>query len=168
MTSAAKRPPSPSFLLAHPAHSIALGFGAGLSPWAPGTVGSLLAWALYPLLRAPVSEGLFLLLLASFFLAGVIACDRAAKALGTEDPGAVVWDEMIAVWLVLFFCPPGLAWQAAGVALFRLFDIAKPEPIATLERRFHGGLGIMIDDLAAAGYVLLVLAVAVHFLGAQA
>jgi len=160
--------PTTAFLLAHPAHFIALGFGAGLSPWAPGTVGSLLAWALYPLLRTPVSEGLFLLLLASFFLAGVIACDRTAKALASGDPGAVVWDEMIAVWLVLFFCPPGLAWQAAGVALFRLFDIAKPEPIATLERRFRGGFGIMIDDLAAAGYVLLVLAVAVHFLGAHA
>jgi len=163
--SAERTRPSVAFLLQHPAHFIALGFGAGLSPRAPGTVGSLLAWALYPLLRAPVSEGLFLLLLTSFFLAGVIACDRTAKALGTKDPGAVVWDEMIAVWLVLFFCPPGLAWQVAGVALFRLFDIVKPEPIATLERRFRGGLGIMIDDLAAAGYVLLVLALAVHFLG---
>ena len=160
--------PTAAFLLAHPAHFIALGFGSGLSPWAPGTVGSLLAWALYPLLRSPVSEGVFLLLLVSFFLAGILACERTAKALGSGDPGAVVWDEMLAVWLVLFFCPPGLAWQAAGVALFRLFDIAKPEPIATLERRFRGGLGIMIDDLAAAGYVLLVLAVAVHFLGAQA
>lgn len=167
MTAERKRPTA-AFLLAHPAHFIALGFGAGLSPWAPGTVGSLLAWTLYPLLRAPVSEGLFLLLLTSFFLAGVIACDRTSKALASGDPGAVVWDEMLAVWLVLFFCPPGLAWQAAGVALFRLFDIAKPEPIATLERRFRGGLGIMIDDLAAAGYVLLVLAVAVHFLGAHA
>lgn len=160
--------PTAAFLLAHPAHFIALGFGAGLSPWAPGTVGSLLAWALYPLLRSPVSEGVFLLLLVSFFLAGILACERTAKALGSGDPGAVVWDEMLAVWLVLFFCPPGLAWQAAGVALFRLFDIAKPEPIATLERRFRGGLGIMIDDLAAAGYVLLVLAVAVHFLGGRA
>ncbi|CUB07630.1 MULTISPECIES: phosphatidylglycerophosphatase A family protein [Tepidiphilus] len=160
--------PTAAFLLAHPAHFIALGFGSGLSPWAPGTVGSLLAWALYPLLRSPVSEGVFLLLLVSFFLAGILACERTAKALGSGDPGAVVWDEMLAVWLVLFFCPPGLAWQAAGVALFRLFDIAKPEPIATLERRFRGGLGIMIDDLAAAGYVLLVLAVAVHFLGGRA
>ena len=160
--------PTAAFLLAHPAHFIALGFGSGLSPWAPGTVGSLLAWALYPLLRSPVSEGVFLLLLVSFFLAGILACERTAKALGSGDPGAVVWDEMLTVWLVLFFCPPGLAWQAAGVALFRLFDIAKPEPIATLERRFRGGLGIMIDDLAAAGYVLLVLAVAVHFLGGRA
>ena len=160
--------PTAAFLLAHPAHFIALGFGSGLSPWAPGTVGSLLAWALYPLLRSPVSEGVFLLLLVSFFLAGILACERTAKALGSGDPGAVVWDEMLAVWLVLFFCPPGLAWQAAGVALFRLFDIAKPEPIATLERRFRGGLGIIIDDLAAAGYVLLVLAVAVHFLGGRA
>ena len=160
--------PTAAFLLAHPAHFIALGFGSGLSPWAPGTVGSLLAWALYPLMRTPVSEGVFLLLLVSFFLAGILACERTAKALGSGDPGAVVWDEMLAVWLVLFFCPPGLAWQAAGVALFRLFDIAKPEPIATLERRFRGGLGIMSDDLAAAGYVLLVLAVAVHFLGGRA
>ena len=160
--------PTAAFLLAHPAHFIALGFGSGLSPWAPGTVGSLLAWSLYPLMRTPVSEGVFLLLLVSFFLAGILACERTAKALGSGDPGAVVWDEMLAVWLVLFFCPPGLAWQAAGVALFRLFDIAKPEPIATLERRFRGGLGIMIDDLAAAGYVLLVLAVAVHFLGGRA
>ena len=157
--------PTTRLLLSHPAHFISLGFGAGLSPWAPGTVGTLLGWALYPLIRTPVSEFVFLALLASFFLAGVLAAERTGKALGVSDHGGIVWDEMVAVWLVLLFTPATLLWQAVAVALFRFFDIVKPPPVRWADRSFKGGFGVMFDDLVAAGYALLALAVLVHLQG---
>jgi len=157
--------PSVRLLLSHPAHFISLGLGSGLAPRAPGTFGTLAAWLLYPLLRAPVSELVFLALLTSFFVAGIIAADRTGRALGVSDHGAIVWDEMVAFWLVLFFAPPGLAWQAAAFVLFRFFDIVKPPPIGWADRRVKGGFGVMLDDLIAAGYAILVLAVLVHLVG---
>ncbi|MBV2262549.1 MAG: phosphatidylglycerophosphatase A [Thauera sp.] len=157
--------PTARLLMSHPAHFISLGFGAGLSPWAPGTVGTLLGWVLYPLIRTPVSEFVFLALLASFFLAGVLAAERTGRALGVPDHGGIVWDEMVAIWLVLLFTPAGLLWQAIAVALFRFFDIVKPPPVRWADRSFKGGFGVMFDDLVAAGYTLLVLAALVHLLG---
>ncbi len=157
--------PTPRLLLSHPAHFLSLGFGAGLSPWAPGTAGTLLAWALYPLLRVPLSEFVFLALLVSLFLAGVIAAERTGQALGAPDHGAIVWDEIIATWLVLAFTPPTLLWQAVAVALFRFFDIVKPPPVSWADRSFKGGFGVMFDDIVAAGYTLLALAVLVNVFG---
>lgn len=154
--------PTARLLLSHPAHFIALGFGAGLSPWAPGTAGTLLAWALYPLIRTPLSEFVFLALLASLFIAGVLAAERTGQALGVPDHGGIVWDEMVATWLVLLFTPPNLAWQMAAVALFRFFDIVKPPPVRWADRALKGGFGVMVDDLVAAGYTLLALAVLVN------
>ena len=136
-----------------------------MSPWAPGTVGTLLGWALYPLIRTPLSEFVFLALLASFFLAGVLAAERTGRALGVPDHGGIVWDEMVAIWLVLLFTPAGLLWQVVAVVLFRFFDIAKPPPVRWADRSFKGGFGVMFDDIVAAGYTLLVLAVLVHLLG---
>lgn len=158
--------PTFNFLLSHPAHVIALGFGSGLSPRAPGTMGSLLAWMIYPLIKTPVSDTVFVVFLAVFFVLGVIVCERAGKALGVSDHGAIVWDEIVAVWLVLLFAPATLAWQAVAVALFRFFDIVKPQPIGWADRRLKGGFGVMFDDILAAGYALLALAVLVHFFGA--
>ena len=86
--------PTARLMMSHPAHFISLGFGSGLSPWAPGTMGTLLAWALYPLIRTPLSEFVFLALLASLFVAGVLAADRTGRALGVPDHGGIVWDEM--------------------------------------------------------------------------
>ena len=157
--------PTARLLLSHPAHFISLGFGAGLSPWAPGTVGTLLGWALYPLIRTPVSEFVFLALLASFFLAGVLAAERTGRALGVPDHGGIVWDEMVAIWLVLLFTPPGLLWQAVAVALFRFFDIVKPPPIRQVDAAIKNGAGVMLDDLVAAGYALLVFAFGERLLG---
>ena len=88
--------PTARLMMSHPAHFISLGFGAGLSPWAPGTMGTLLAWALYPLIRTPLSEFVFLALLASLFVAGVLAAERTGRALGVSDHGGIVWDEMVA------------------------------------------------------------------------
>ncbi|THF62262.1 phosphatidylglycerophosphatase A [Pseudothauera rhizosphaerae] len=151
--------PNARFLFSHPAHFISLGFGAGLSPRAPGTVGTLVGWLLYPLLRTPVTEGVFLAFLASLFVAGVIAADRTGRALGVPDHGAIVWDEMVAIWLVLLFTPVSLLWQLAAVVIFRFFDIVKPQPIRFADQKLKGGFGVMFDDLIAAGYTLLVLAV---------
>ena len=157
--------PTVRLLLSHPAHFISLGLGSGLAPRAPGTFGTLAAWLLYPLLRTSLSELVFLAMLASFFVAGIIAADRTGRALGAADHGAIVWDEMVAFWLVLFFAPPGLAWQAAAFVLFRFFDIVKPPPIGWADRRVKGGFGVMLDDLIAAGYAILMLAVLVQLVG---
>lgn len=157
--------PSFRLLLSHPAHFISLGFGSGLSPWAPGTAGTLLAWALYPLLRAPLSEALFMAMLTVFFIVGIFAARHTGDVLGKSDHGAIVWDEMVAIWLVLLFTPASLAWQAAAVALFRFFDIVKPPPVRWADSAFQGGFGVMFDDLLAAAYALLVLALLVKLFG---
>ncbi len=157
--------PTARLLLSHPAHFISLGFGAGLAPKAPGTFGTLLAWLLYPLLSAPLSDGVFLALLASLFIAGIIAAERTGHALGVPDHGAIVWDEMVATWLVLLLTPKTLVWQGVAVALFRFFDIVKPQPIRWADSQLSGGFAVMLDDLLAAGYTVLILAVLVHFLG---
>lgn len=159
--------PTLSFLLAHPAHFIALGFGSGLSPRAPGTVGTLLGWALYPLIRTPVSELIFVLFLVAFFAAGVIVCDRAGRALGVPDHGAIVWDEMVAIWLVLFLTPASLVWQALAVVLFRVFDIFKPPPISWFDRHLKGGFGVMFDDLLAAVYAIASVWLVMHLITDQ-
>ena len=104
-------------------------------------------------------------LLASLFVAGVLAADRTGRALGVSDHGGIVWDEMVATWLVLLFTPTTLMWQAAAVALFRFFDIVKPPPVRWADRSFKGGFGVMFDDIVAAGYTLLVLAILVILLG---
>lgn len=156
--------PTVRFLLAHPAHFVSLGFGSGLSPVAPGTAGTLAAWLLYPLLRVPLADSMFLVLIGVGFAYGIVAADRTGRALGASDPGAIVWDEMVPFWLILFFTPPTLAWQGAAFALFRFFDIVKPPPISWADRRVKGGFGVMLDDVIAAGYTLLVLALAARWL----
>jgi phosphatidylglycerophosphatase A len=126
-------------------------------------MGTLAAWLLYPLLRAvPLSDAAFLALLLVFFVAGVFATHHTGKALGVPDHGAIVWDEMVAMWLVLLFTPAGIIWQAIAVALFRLFDILKPPPIRQADNRFKNGFGVMFDDLLAAAYALLALAALVR------
>jgi len=148
--------PSP-WLLRHPVHLISLGFGSGLSPVAPGTAGTLAAWLLYPLLRAAdLSNTAFLAFLLVCFIVGVFATHHTGKALGVPDHGAIVWDEMVATWLVLFLAPSELVWQAIAVALFRLFDIVKPPPIRQADRG-KNGFCVMLDDLFAAVYALLAL-----------
>jgi len=150
--------PSPSFAFSHPAHAIALGGGAGLSPVAPGTAGTLVAWPLGWYLTGLLSPPALLVLLLAFFLFGVWACELTGRHLGVSDHGAMVWDEIVAFLLMLAILPRELAWQLAAFVLFRVFDVAKPPPIRWLERRFRGGFGVMIDDIVAAGMALLVLA----------
>jgi len=150
--------PSAAFLLSHPAHFVALGFGTGLSPAAPGTIGTLLAIPIYAVLATWIGPLGVLALLPALFALGVWACGRTGRALGASDHSGMNWDEIVAFLLVLVFTPPGLAWQAAAFVAFRLFDIAKPPPIRYVDRAVKGGLGVMLDDLLAAFYTLLLLA----------
>ena len=147
-------------MLRHPAHLLAFGFGAGLVPGAPGTAGTLLALPLFWLAQPRLAAIEFLLLLAIMFVAGVWACEKTGRALGMPDHGGMVWDEIVAFLLVLFFTPDSMYWQAFAFLLFRLFDILKPPPIRYFDQTLKGGFGVMFDDIIAAFYTLLVLAVA--------
>ncbi len=146
-------------MLRHPAHVIALGAGAGLVPVAPGTAGTLLAFPIYWALASWYTEPTVLALIALGFVLGVWACGTTGRALGVADDGAMVWDEIVAFALVLVFAPGGWVWQAGAFLLFRLFDILKPPPIRYFDRTLKSGFGVMFDDLLAAGYTLLFLAV---------
>ena len=156
--------PDLKFLFAHPAHFIALGFGSGLSPVAPGTAGTLAAWLLFPLIKPYFSDAGFLAFLVAAFAVGVFACARSGRDLGVADHGAIVWDEIVPFWLVLFLTPPTLLWQTAAFLLFRIFDIVKPQPARWIDTHVKTGLGVMADDLIAAGYTVLVLALAARVL----
>jgi phosphatidylglycerophosphatase A len=131
-----------------PHHWLAYGAGSGLSPWAPGTAGTLAAIPLY-LLVAPLPLVAYLALVAASFAIGVWACGKTARELGVDDPSPVVWDEVVGLLVTLIAAPPGWVWVLVGFLLFRLFDILKPWPIRVLDRDLHGGLGIMLDDLVA-------------------
>jgi phosphatidylglycerophosphatase A len=146
------------FLLKHPAHFVAFGFGTGLAPKAPGTVGTLLGLPLSWLIEfAATDTPNRLALLVAAFLIGIWACARTGHALGVPDHGGIVWDEIVAFALVLAFTPPGWLWTLAAFALFRLFDIVKPWPIRQFDARLKNGFGVMFDDLLAAGYTLAVI-----------
>jgi len=143
---------------------IAFGFGVGLVPVAPGTWGTLLALPVFLLVSPRLEAVEFLLMLAVLFALGVWACGVTGRAIGAADHGGMVWDETVAFLLVLFFVPAMLPWQAAAFLLFRLFDILKPPPIRYYDQSLKGGFGVMFDDLIAASYTLLVLAVATTIL----
>lgn len=153
------------FLLSHPAHFIALGAGAGLSRLAPGTAGTLWAWAVFLLLQIWLTPLQLGVLIAAATLVGWWACTVTAQHLGVADPGAIVWDEIIAFWLVLWLVTPTtFGGELAAFVLFRYFDAAKPGPVGWADRLFkgfgwRGGWGILFDDLVAAFCTLLVIAI---------
>lgn len=173
VTGAAAARPTWRFMLRHPAHAIALGLGAGLSPKAPGTVGTLWAWVVFLLLRrAGLSDASWAALIAVSAGLGWWACTVTARNMAVLDPGSIVWDEVVAFWAVLWLISPAGFWgQLAAFVLFRYFDAAKPGPVGWADALFHGvqaqtdrlawhkaGLGIMLDDLVAAGCTLLLIA----------
>lgn len=153
-----KKTPTLGFLFAHPAHFLALGFGTGLSPVAPGTVGTLVALPLAALLHATTDDLGYLIAVAIAFAVGVWAADRTGRDLGVADHGAIVWDEVVAFLLVLFFVGPDPVRQAFAFLLFRLFDIVKPPPANMIDREWHHGFGVMADDIVAAFYAVIVFA----------
>jgi phosphatidylglycerophosphatase A len=156
-----KKSPSPpiSFLFRHPAHLVACGFGSGLSPFAAGTAGTLFAWATYPLLRGffPGDFAFAIFLLLAFAL-GVTACQITGRALGVTDHGSIVWDEIVPFWAVLLLTPAGWLWQLAAFLWFRFYDIIKPPPARYFDEQVKNGFGVMMDDLIAAAYTVLTLA----------
>jgi len=153
------RIPDARFMLTHPLHIISLGFGSGLSRLAPGTAGTLFAWAAFEVLSRRLTVLDWGLLIVGGFFAGIWITGFTAKKLRIDDPSAIVWDEIVAFWLVLLMVTPvtfsGRLW---AFLLFRFFDMVKPPPIRYFDRRLKGGFGIMFDDLVAAFFTLLVIA----------
>ncbi len=157
--------PDLKLLFSHPAHFFSLGFGSGLSPAAPGTAGSLLAIPLFLVLAYFLPLWPLLAVVVLGFVVGIWFCDLTGKALGVSDHGGIVWDEIVAMWLILAFTPPTWLWFGIAFLLFRLFDIWKPFPIRYLDQHVKGGFGVMLDDLLAAGYALAALKLLEHFYG---
>jgi phosphatidylglycerophosphatase A len=144
-------------VLTDPVHFLAFGFGTGLAPFAPGTVGSLLgvllAWLTLDLgLAAQIGVAIAL------FLAGIWICGESARRLGIHDHGGIVWDEIAGMYVTLLVAPFTLTAWILAFLLFRAFDIVKPWPIRDLDHRLGGGLGIMLDDFVAALYAAILLA----------
>lgn len=155
--------PDARFMLSHPAHILAQGFGSGLSPVVPGTVGTLFGWLSFNVLTARWPE-LFTplhwaIVIAAGFIIGIWACHKTGVDLGIADHGSMVWDEIIAFWIVLLvLTPASFSTQLWAFLWFRFFDMLKPAPIGYFDRRFKGGFGVMWDDLVAAFYTLLLFA----------
>lgn len=151
---------NPTFkqLLRSPTLMLAFGFGSGLSPKAPGTMGTLAAIPLWWLLaQLPLASYLMVVLVSAII--GIYICGAAAKTLGVHDHGGIVWDEFVGFWIAMAALPVTWTSVILGFVLFRLFDILKPWPISWLDKKVSGGFGIMIDDviagLAAAGIIAL-------------
>jgi phosphatidylglycerophosphatase A len=164
--------PTGHFMMAHPAHVVALGFGSGLSLFAPGTAGTLWAWGMFVLLQDRLTESQWGWLIATSLLGGWWACSLTAKRMRVPDPSSIVWDEIAAFWLVLWLISPtSYLGQAMAFVLFRFFDAVKPGPVGWADQLFHqvdpatdpnawhkAGAGIMLDDVVAAFCTLLVVA----------
>jgi phosphatidylglycerophosphatase A len=156
--------PTVRFMLSHPAHMIALGFGSGLSRIAPGTAGTLWAWAAFVVMQMYLSPTQIAWVIAASLPIGWWACTVTAKNMRVMDPGNIVWDEVIAFWAILWMIAPASLWaQLAAFGLFRFFDAVKPGPVAWADALFKGfnakgGFGIIFDDLVAAACTLLVIA----------
>ncbi|ARU29290.1 phosphatidylglycerophosphatase A [Cellvibrio sp. PSBB006] len=155
--------PTLKALLTNPNHFFAFGFGSGLAPKAPGTAGTLVAIPIFWVIQ-DLSWPLYVSWLLVTFLLGVVWCGRSSRALGVHDHGGIVWDEMVGYWLTMFFAPAGWQWMLLGFILFRFFDILKPWPIGAVDRRVHGGFGIMIDDVLAGVYAWISLQALAWFL----
>jgi phosphatidylglycerophosphatase A len=145
--------PDVRFLLSSPQVFVALGFGAGLAPVAPGTAGSLLAIPLALALHK-LPFGWQIGVLAAMCLIGFWICETAGTRLRDPDHPAIVWDEVCGAAIVLLASPPGHGWFAASFVAFRVFDILKPWPIGAIDRRLRNGIGTMSDDLVAAVFAV--------------
>lgn len=154
----------PVKMLLNPVHFLSLGFGSGLSPYAPGTAGTLVAIPLF-IVMAQLDPGLYLLIVAVLFISGVGLCAYTARTLGVHDHGAIVWDEVVGYLLTMFVVPASFVTIALGFILFRLFDIWKPWPIRVVDSKVAGGFGIMLDDLLAAAYAAILLQLVLYIMG---
>lgn len=146
--------PDFTFLISHPAHFMALGFGSGLAPKAPGTFGTIVGLPLFYLI-AGYSLYVQIIVITALFIVGIYFCDITGKAIGISDHGSIVWDEIAAMMLVLTITPFQWQWWLSAFFLFRLFDIWKPFPIRQCDANLKGGFGVMFDDLLAALYAMI-------------
>ncbi len=151
--------PTLRFMLHHPAHFVALGFGTGLAPVAPGTFGTLVAIPIALLLRAYAGDATYVAVTLAFFVVGAWASHVTGRALGVADHGSIVVDEVAAFLAVLFFTGTTPLRIAIAFALFRFFDIVKPPPVRQVDAAMKNGVGVMLDDVVAAGYALVVFAI---------
>lgn len=142
--------------MTNPVHLLAFGFGSGLAPKAPGTMGTIAAVPFYLLLQHLPSTYYLLMLLVTAIV-GIYLCGKAAEDLKVHDHPGIVWDEFVGYWLTMFMAPAGWMWIIIGFVLFRLFDILKPWPISWLDKKVGGGFGIMVDDVLAGLFALLCL-----------
>jgi len=145
-----------NFNLANPIQFLALGFGSGLAPKAPGTFGTLAAVPLF-LLMSSLSPLFYALLVLVVCISGIYICGKAAKDVGVHDHGAIVWDEFAGFFITMFMIP--VSWQSVlvGFILFRIFDIAKPWPISVADKKLTGGFCIMFDDVLAGLFSLVIM-----------
>jgi len=144
--------------LGTPSGLLAFGFGSGLSTFAPGTMGTLVAIPFAVAIKSLGVTGFWVALLLMFLL-GIEACTRVSRKLGVHDHGGIVWDEIVGYCLSVALVPLQWQWFLGAFVLFRFFDIYKPWPISQLDRNVSGGFGIMIDDVVAAIFTIIVLAV---------
>ncbi|MDO6763039.1 phosphatidylglycerophosphatase A [Agarivorans sp. 1_MG-2023] len=149
--------------LRNPLHLCAVGFGSGLAPKAPGTFGTVAAIPVY-LLLAPLSSWLYITLVVLSFIFGVWCCQKASDAMGVHDHGGIVWDEFVGYWITMFMVPLSPLNVLLGFVLFRFFDVLKPWPIKVLDKKVHGGFGIMIDDVLAGVFAAICLQVVLFVL----
>jgi phosphatidylglycerophosphatase A len=151
--------PTLRFMLHHPAHFIALGFGAGLAPVAPGTFGTLVGIPIAIALHAYTTDLAYVVFTFALFALGAWASDVTGRALGVADHGSIVIDEVVAFVAVLFFTGVTPLRIAIAFVLFRFFDIVKPPPVRQVDAAMKNGIGVMLDDIVAAGYALIVFAI---------
>ena len=156
-----KQPPA-KVVFGHPAHFLAFGFGSGLSPIAPGTAGTLAAIPLFVAFSfLPMAAYLALTLLVT--VAGFWICGRSSELLGVHDHRGIVWDEIAGYLITMIGAPLAWPWVLAGFVLFRIFDVFKPWPANWADRQLHGGVGIVMDDVFAGIYALIVMQLALHY-----
>ena len=151
---------APRSVWTNPIHFLAFGFGAGASPIAPGTCGTLIAIPFYLLIQQlPLLLYLFVVIITA--IVGIWLCDVAERDTGIPDNPGIVWDEIVGYFITMIAAPTGWMWVVLGFVLFRIFDVWKPWPIRWLDKNLKGGLGIMVDDWLAAGYAWISLQIIV-------
>lgn len=148
--------------LKNPLHFMAVGFGSGLSPIASGTTGSFAAIPFCYLFTGLPVPWYLIIIMISWYI-GIVACQSATDAIGIDDHGAIVWDEFVGMFITTICAPQSLTWMLVCFFVFRIFDIVKPWPIKLIDSDLHGGLGIMLDDVLAGLYSLVVIQLLLYF-----
>ena len=153
----------PLKLLLNPVHCLSLGFGSGLSPKMPGTMGTLIGVLLFILLPE-LDWKIYIGIVILAFIGGIFLCGHTARALNTHDHPGIVWDEIVGYFITMFMVPKSGLWILIGFVLFRIFDILKPWPISLADKKVHGGFGIMLDDYIAGFFALIVIHIMLYLL----